>query len=181
VLPATRQRPDTPSTPLSRGKWWVRDIGLRDNPRIFSPRSRGPLQSRARYPGPSDVVDGCAIYRTSPELRYPISRYSAASAFGTENARVSWRRVAKPRNPLDRRRLVAMDGSTSEATRYLCAAAHLDPSFRMRALELERGSRHRAIAPSYGIDSRIVIANCVAAQRRARARYVLLTALLVWR
>jgi hypothetical protein len=70
-------------------------------------------------------------------------------------------------------------GSRSNATRYLCAAAHLDERFRSKVLREVLEHRHRAVAPSYGFDLRPVLAHCLAADRRAIGRDALLTLIAV--
>lgn len=68
---------------------------------------------------------------------------------------------------------------TRQATRYLCVGAHLDPVFRTRLLRHILDKRHRAIAPSYGIDVVPVLRHALDAQRRLVARDVLILAILV--
>lgn len=67
----------------------------------------------------------------------------------------------------------------TESTRYLCAAAYLDHAFADRVVERVLHERHRAVAPSYGVDLHAVLRHCIAARRRAFLRACALTALLL--
>jgi hypothetical protein len=69
-------------------------------------------------------------------------------------------------------------GPMSNTTRYLCAAAYLDPHFAGTVLRELMGSR-RAVAPSRGIDLIPVIRHCLAARRLRIIRDTVLTFLLV--
>jgi hypothetical protein len=69
--------------------------------------------------------------------------------------------------------------SISQATRYLCAAAHLDERFANDVLARTLYERHRAIASSPGVDLAPVVAHCLAARRRRTARDVVLAVLVV--
>jgi hypothetical protein len=60
---------------------------------------------------------------------------------------------------------VFMDWKRSEATRYLCAAAHLDFSFRDKVLRNFLKKPYTALGPSYGIDASVVARHCLAAHR----------------
>jgi hypothetical protein len=68
---------------------------------------------------------------------------------------------------------------TTEASRYLSAAAYLDRRFADRVVERVLRERHRAVAPSYGVDLHAVVRHCLAARRRRFARALVLTALLL--
>ncbi|MGH3696275.1 MAG: hypothetical protein ACRDRX_20155 [Pseudonocardiaceae bacterium] len=65
-----------------------------------------------------------------------------------------------------------------EATRYLCAAAHLDEEFCDKAIAEYLVEPVRAIPPAPGVDSVAVLREAVAAQTRRRIRDGLLLALL---
>jgi hypothetical protein len=67
----------------------------------------------------------------------------------------------------------------TESTRYLCAAAQLDPTFRAQVLRSTIEERHRAIAPSFGVDVPQVVKHCLMADRRELMRDVCMTALLI--
>jgi hypothetical protein len=67
----------------------------------------------------------------------------------------------------------------TEASRYLCAAAYLDRGFADRVVERVLRERHRAVAPSYGVDLHAVVRHCLAARRHKFARALVLTALLL--
>ncbi|PZG17208.1 hypothetical protein C1I95_15970 [Micromonospora craterilacus] len=64
-----------------------------------------------------------------------------------------------PRRPVD-----------SEATRYLCAAAHTDERFADRVLDEVFGDELRAVAPSVGFDLAPVLRHCLTARHRRRRR-----------
>ena len=64
-------------------------------------------------------------------------------------------------------------------TRYLCAAAHLDPAFADAAIAEHLVERTRAIAPSPGVDSAAVLRDAVAARARCRLRDTVLIVLLL--
>jgi len=56
------------------------------------------------------------------------------------------------------------------ATRYLCAAAHLQPKFRRRIIQQFAEEPYRAMAPSFGIDPTTVLKHCFAARRQENMR-----------
>jgi hypothetical protein len=70
------------------------------------------------------------------------------------------------------------DAPLTDTTRYLCAAAYLDPSFGKIVLG-ELLASHRAVVPSPDVDLVSVIRHCLKARRMQLARDVVLTALLV--
>lgn len=57
-------------------------------------------------------------------------------------------------------------GPGDDATRYLCAAAHIDERFARRAVAELLIDEHRAPAPSHGIDTIAVLRHCLAARGR---------------
>lgn len=65
----------------------------------------------------------------------------------------------------------------SAATRYLCAAAHLDETFRLRAINELLFQPHRAVAPSFGVDIVPVLRHCLLAHRRVLLRDGVVTGL----
>lgn len=69
-------------------------------------------------------------------------------------------------------------GPMSNATRYLCAAAYLDPSFTNRVIR-ELVASHRAVIPSRGIDLMPIIRHCLKARKIQLVRDVLLCVLLL--
>jgi hypothetical protein len=69
-------------------------------------------------------------------------------------------------------------GEMSNATRYLCAAAYLDPPFTNRVIR-ELVASHRAVIPSRGIDLVPVIRHCLKARKIQLVRDVLLCLLLL--
>lgn len=66
-----------------------------------------------------------------------------------------------------------------EVTRYLCAAAHLDPEFADSAVREFLGSPNRAIPPSPGVDGDAVLREALAARGRRVLRDAALLLLLV--
>jgi hypothetical protein len=64
-------------------------------------------------------------------------------------------------------------------TRYLCAAAHLDPQFAQRAIGEYLIEGVRAVPPSPGLDVVAVLRDAVAARRRGKIRDGVLLLLLV--
>jgi hypothetical protein len=67
----------------------------------------------------------------------------------------------------------------TEATRYLCAAAYLEQKFADRVVERVLRERHRAVAPSYGVDLHAVVRHCIAARRRKFVRALVLSIVLL--
>jgi uncharacterized membrane protein YidH (DUF202 family) len=67
----------------------------------------------------------------------------------------------------------------SEATRYLCAAAHLDDRFSREVIRRVVDEEHRAVAPSFGVNLGVVLRHCLGARRRKQVRDVLLAMLVV--
>ncbi|GAA2044255.1 hypothetical protein GCM10009839_54740 [Catenulispora yoronensis] len=65
-----------------------------------------------------------------------------------------------------------------EATRYLCAAAHVDAAFARRALREFVFDDGRAPAPSAGVDEILVLRHCLAARARRLHRDTALVALV---
>ena len=69
-------------------------------------------------------------------------------------------------------------GPLSNSTRYLCAAAYLNPKFANEVIS-ELVASHRAVAPSLGIDLLPIIRHCLNARQAQLLRDVLLTVLLI--
>jgi hypothetical protein len=67
----------------------------------------------------------------------------------------------------------------SDATRYLCAAPHLDDRFAQLVLDEVMHQPRRAVAPSFGFSLGPVIRHCLAARRRTLIRDAVVTALLL--
>lgn len=68
-------------------------------------------------------------------------------------------------------------GPLNNVTRYLCAAAYLDPAFANVVIS-ELVASHRAVVPSLGMDVLPVIRHCLRARRMQLIRDVILTILL---
>jgi hypothetical protein len=66
---------------------------------------------------------------------------------------------------------------SSDATRYLCVAAHLNEEFSTEVVTELFGRTERAVPPSYGFDIGAVAAHCLAARHRRRKRDVLIVAI----
>jgi hypothetical protein len=69
-------------------------------------------------------------------------------------------------------------GPLSNATRYLCAAAYLDPGFANRVIDHLIASR-RAVAPSLNCDIGPVIRHCLRARKNILIRDLALTAIVL--
>jgi hypothetical protein len=67
-----------------------------------------------------------------------------------------------------------MNSSRTKVTRYLCAAAHLNPTFAKEVKAELLGRNRRAIAASPGVDLVLVARHCIVAQRRRLVRNILL-------
>ena len=68
------------------------------------------------------------------------------------------------------RRTQKTEWKDSEATRYLCAEAHLSARFRTWVLKKLARGRHLSIAPSYGLDTGTILKHCLEARRRVNIR-----------
>ncbi|WP_410672386.1 FHA domain-containing protein [Amycolatopsis sp. cmx-4-68] len=78
-----------------------------------------------------------------------------------------------------------LDVTSSQTTRCLCAATHLDESFCRVVLRETVAQPMRAVAPAYGVDLAAVARHALAASRRRLIRdailaVVLLTCLVIW-
>lgn len=67
----------------------------------------------------------------------------------------------------------------SNTTRYLCAAAHLDSSFRTQVLESIINEEYRAISIAAGVDLIAVIKHCLNAKRRKLIRNIVISILFL--
>ncbi|MBZ5681003.1 MAG: hypothetical protein LAO24_12940 [Acidobacteriia bacterium] len=93
------------------------------------------------------------------------------------------REPIKVRPPLDEpvlqiggsRRTQKTEWKDTEATRYLCAEAHLSARFREWVLKKFAREKHLAIAASYGLDMGTVLKHCLEARRRVNIRNGFLT------
>ncbi len=70
------------------------------------------------------------------------------------------------------------EGRPTNATRYLCAAAYLNPAYANQVI-WELVASRRAVAPSVGMDLGPVIRHCLNARRIQLTRDVILAILLV--
>jgi hypothetical protein len=71
------------------------------------------------------------------------------------------------------------DSRARRTTRQLAAAAHLDPRFASRCVREVLKERHRAVAPSFGLDIATVLRHCVSARGRHLALGILLGGLVL--
>ncbi|HTT51970.1 MAG TPA: hypothetical protein VMH35_11270 [Streptosporangiaceae bacterium] len=69
-------------------------------------------------------------------------------------------------------------GKTTNATRYLCAAAYLNPGYAGTVIR-ELVNSHRAVPPSVGMDLGPVVRHCLRARRLQLVRDLLLSVLLL--
>lgn len=72
-----------------------------------------------------------------------------------------------------------MNHDNLDVTRYLSAAAYLDRKFSAAALEDLDRQEHRAVAPSFGVASDVVLRHCLTARRRRLMRDGLLVGALL--
>lgn len=72
-----------------------------------------------------------------------------------------------------------MDFKKTDATRYLCAAAYLDSTFRDYVIRELIEERHKAVGPSHGVDAVAVAKHCLAVRRRKRMRDLWLAVLFL--
>lgn len=68
---------------------------------------------------------------------------------------------------------------STDTTRFLCAAAYQDRAFRNEVIEQVVDERHKAIAPSYGVDLGVVARHCLIAKRLQVRRDALLAVLFL--
>jgi hypothetical protein len=69
--------------------------------------------------------------------------------------------------------------ASSETTRHLCIAAHVDDQFTRKVITKIVTDSRRALVPSMGMDLGTVLSHCLAARRRQIIRDTLITALLL--
>jgi hypothetical protein len=76
----------------------------------------------------------------------------------------------------------AAEGATryTHTTRYLCAAAYSDSSFRDAVIRKALEEEHKAVAPSFGMDPALVVRHCLRARKKLAARDRWLIALAVF-
>jgi hypothetical protein len=126
-----------------------------------TPPAPPPSPGRASGWGQASPPSGTITVRQDRlELIPPAGAHTALSArfFG----HASRRPAGRPSNP----------------TRYLCAAAYLDPGYANDVIG-ELVATHRAVAPSVDIDLGPIVRHCLQARRIALIRDAVLTAVLV--
>lgn len=79
-------------------------------------------------------------------------------------------RMGIPQTYVDSAQSTKLQPERTEATRYLCAAAHLDERFARAVLDEVLYQPHRAVAPSHGISLGPVLRHALAARRRSLIR-----------
>lgn len=67
----------------------------------------------------------------------------------------------------------------SNTTRYLCAAAQIDRTFRTKVLERILDEEYRVISISAGVDLLAVVKHCLDAKRRELIRNIILLILFI--
>jgi hypothetical protein len=67
----------------------------------------------------------------------------------------------------------------TETTRYLCAAAHIDETFRHYVLKNIVREEHQALGETYGVDITPIVKCCFAAEQRSLMRDSILTGILL--
>jgi len=72
-----------------------------------------------------------------------------------------------------------MKSATTDTTRYLCAAAHLDGAFRRQVFKKIIEEEHKYFGVSFGVDLIPVIKHCLAAKHRNIILEILLSGLLL--
>ena len=137
-----------------------------------SPDPRAPKESRLRRATDilSEVLFGGGSAPASPAPSSP-------DASGDESPAA----VAAPEETSRTPTALTWDAPApgDEATRYLCAAAHVDAVFARRALREFVFDDGRAPAPSAGVDEVLVLRHCLAARARRLHRDLALVALAV--
>ncbi len=116
------------------------------------------------HDNPSDYAycGGCGRSRTAP---VPSSRPHAAPG-GPAPAPLPYPRAADADDPI----IVAPADASSDATRYLCSAVHLDSAFALRVVRDVVDTEHRAVAASPGVSIGTVARHALAARRRQLVR-----------
>ncbi len=72
-----------------------------------------------------------------------------------------------------------MDIKQTSTTRYLCAAAHLDPAFCDAVIQQLIEEDHKAIGLSYGVDLPTILMHCLVARRRRDIRDITIAILFI--
>jgi hypothetical protein len=73
-----------------------------------------------------------------------------------------------------------MNDNHFDTTRYLCAAAEMNRSFRNQVMEEILHNTHRYVAPCYGVDIGRVVWHCVQAKRRDFILLLILLGIFAW-
>jgi hypothetical protein len=84
--------------------------------------------------------------------------------------------LAPPPPPAD---AAVKDERRRETTRRLAAAAHLETDYASGVVRSVLNERHRAVAPSFGVDLALVLRHCLAARGRHTALRVMVCALVL--
>lgn len=88
-------------------------------------------------------------------------------------------RNGSPAPPLPPADAAIKDERRRETTRQLAAAAHLDADYASGVVRSVLNERHRAVAPSFGVDLALVLRHCLAARGRHTALRVMVCALVL--
>jgi hypothetical protein len=140
----------------------------------------------AAGPGGPPRTEPFQATATVPQAWAATSAQATPASVGTHGGRGStdwWQPRSEPANvaPPDAffdHATAQRGGAPSNSTRYLCAAAYLNPAYTNKVIsELVRS--HRGVAPSLGIDLIPIIRHCLSARNAQLLRDVLLTVLLI--
>ena len=136
-----------------------------------APTGPEPVQVNTAAPGPSWAGTSAQASR------------APAAPHGREGDSGWWPSGRKPAGvvPPDQffgHAVAQPDGPMSNSTRYLCAAAYLNPKYANTVIG-ELVASHRGVAPSLGIDLIPIIRHCLEARKAQVLRDVLLTVLLI--
>jgi hypothetical protein len=136
-----------------------------------APTGPQPLQVNAMAPGPSWAGTSAQAPR-APAAPRAGEGDTAWWRSGRKRAEVS------PSDQFFGHAVAQPGGPMSNSTRYLCAAAYLNPKHANTVIG-ELVASHRGVAPSLGIDLIPIIRHCLEARKAQLLRDVLLTVLLI--
>jgi hypothetical protein len=137
------------------------------------------VSASARAVPPVEVATQSVADSAVPQAWAPRGHVDGTDRVQPEPTAWAGRHQEEP--PLDQffRHAVSWpEGRASNATRYLCAAAYLDPVYTNRVIGELLASR-RAVAPSCGIDLTPIVRHCLHARKMQLIRDVLLTVFLL--
>lgn len=173
---ATARARDVSPTPVQTRTTFPEDSRFQSAP-MSQPVPAQPITAFRRvwpnepsYREPEPSYPGPELSYPGPEPSYPeperVARRHARPPEAVPSDEFFTYAASRPSGPL------------SNATRYLCAAAYLNPSFANTVIG-ELLASHRAVVPSLGIDLVPIIRHCLNARRAQILRDLLLTVFLV--